>query len=88
MFLPQALNTRAYKELAKMYEYRSNEYSSNENENINEDSHIIEHDSHNIDQVYPLIITNPINMLIFCSSYSIWFGGYTKKQIKEYLFRK
>ena len=83
MFLPQALNTRAYKELAKMYESRSNE-----NENIYEGSQIIEPESQNIVQVYSLIITNPINMLIFCSLYSIWFGGYTKKQIKEYLFRK
>ena len=88
MFLPHGLMTRPYKELAKMNEYSSNEYSSNENENINEGSQIIENDSHNIDQVYSLIITNPINMLIFCSLYSIWFGGYTKKQIKEYLFRK
>ncbi len=81
MFLPHGLKSRAYKELVQM-----NEYSSNENE----DSHIIEYESQNIDEVYPFrsIITNPINMLIFCSLYSIWFGGYTKKQIKEYLFRK
>ena len=81
MFLPHGLMTRPYKELVQM-----NEYSSNENE----DSHIIEYESQNIDEVYPFrsIITNPINMLIFCSLYSIWFGGYTKKQIKEYLFRK
>ncbi len=75
MFLPHGLKSRAYKELVQM-----NEYSSNENE----DSHIIEYESQNIDEVYPFrsIITNPINMLIFCSLYSIWFGGYTKKQIK------
>ena len=32
--------------------------------------------------VYPIrsIVTNPINMLIFCSLYSIWFGGYTKSK--------
>lgn len=84
MFLPGGLMTRPDKPLAIMYD------SSNEYENIYEESQIIEHESQNIDQVYPIrsIVTNPINMLIFCSLYSIWFGGYTKKQIKEYLFRK
>tara|TARA_A100001015_G_C15041780_1_gene740184 strand:+ start:573 stop:794 length:222 start_codon:yes stop_codon:yes gene_type:complete len=34
------------------------------------------------------IITNPIEVFIFLILYSIWLGGFTRKQIFDYLNKK
>ena len=34
------------------------------------------------------IVSNPLHLFLFCSLYSIWFGGFTRQQLFNYFYKK